>query len=101
MSHKEAMRKGFVFWLTLCTSIGLMVAGFCVPPTGVIDGSVLKAVALLLGFATIAQIPVIIEVAGYFRMTKGDVTIEASKDGNLPNRRPIVHDNTEGDEGID
>lgn len=101
MSHKEAVRRGFVFWLTLSTSIGLMVAGFCVPPTGVIDGSVLKAVALLLGFATIAQIPIIIEVAGYFRMTKGDVTIEASKDGNIPHRRPNNHDNTEGDEGID
>jgi len=101
MSQKEAKRKGFVFWLTLCTSIGLMVAGFCVPPTGVIDGSVLKAVALLLGFATIAQIPVIIEVAGYFRMTKGDVTIEASKDMTMPRRRPISHDNTEGDEGVD
>lgn len=101
MSHKEAVKKGFVFWLTLSTSIGLMVSGFCVPPTGVIDGSVLKAVALLLGFATIAQIPIIIQVAGYFRMTKGDVTIEASKDGKMPYRIATNHDNTEGDEGID
>ena len=101
MSHKEAVRKGVVFWLTIVTSISLMVAGFCVPPTGIIDGSVLKAVALLLGFATIAQIPIIIEVAGYFRMTKGDVTIEASKEGMMHHRRPIVHDNMEGDEGID
>jgi len=67
------------FWLTLVTSIGLMVGGFFVPPTGVIDGSVLKATGLLLGFATIAQIPIIIEVAGYFKMTKGDLTIETHK----------------------
>ena len=54
-----------------------MVAGFCVPPTGIIDGTVLTAVGILFGFATLAQIPVIIEVAGYVKMTKGDITIEA------------------------
>ena len=104
MSHREAKRKGFVFWLTLITSIGLLVAGFCVPPTGVIDGSVLKAVGLLLGFATIAQIPIIIEVAGYFRMTKGDLVIETAKDGGDFRHHPRhsdIHDNSEGDEGID
>ena len=105
MSRTEAKRKGFAFWLTLTTSIGLIVAGFVVPPTGIIDGSVLKAVGLLLGFATIAQIPVIIEVAGYFRMTKGDLVIETSKDGRdhpSPHRKENVgQDNTAGDEGID
>lgn len=53
------------------------MAGFCVPPMGIIDGSVLTAVGILFGFATLAQIPVIIEVAGYVKMTKGDMTIEA------------------------
>ena len=101
MSEKEATKKGIAFWLTLCTSIGLIVAGFCVPPTGVIDGSVLKGVGILLGFATLAQIPVIIEVAGYFRMTKGDIVIEASKDGKTHPNSQEKHDNTEGDEGID
>ena len=101
MSKQEATRKGVAFWLTLCTSIGLVVAGFCVPPTGVIDGSVLKSVGLLLGFATLAQIPVIIEVAGYFRMTKGDMVIEASKDGRHHPHPHENHDDTEGDEGVD
>lgn len=44
---------------------------------GIIDGTVLTAVGILFGFATLAQIPVIIEVAGYVKMTKGDMTIEA------------------------
>lgn len=101
MSRQEATRKGIAFWLTLCTSIGLVVAGFCVPPTGVIDGSVLKSVGLLLGFATLAQIPVIIQVAGYFRMTKGDLVIETSKDGKPHPHPHEFHDNTEGDEGVD
>lgn len=99
MSRKEATKKGIAFWLTLVTSIGLVIAGFCVPPTGIIDGSVLKSVGLLLGFATLAQIPIIIEVAGYFRMTKGDLVIETSKDGHHPHH--VGHDNTEGDEGVD
>jgi hypothetical protein len=106
MSKREATRKGIAFWLTLTTSIGLIVAGFVVPPTGIIDGSVLKAVGLLLGFATIAQIPVIIEVAGYFRMTKGDLVIETSKEDRshpLHHREDIVEqdDKAAGDEGID
>ena len=98
MSRQEATRKGIAFWLTLITSIGLGIAGFLVPPTGEIDGSILKYVSLLLGFATIAQIPVIIQVAGYFRMTKGDLVIETSKKAG----RPAGHrDNTECDEGVD
>ena len=70
-------KKTIPFWICLIVSIGLIVAGFCVPPTGIIDGSVLTAVGVLFGFATLAQIPIIIEVAGYVKMTKGDMTIEA------------------------
>lgn len=70
-------KKTIPFWICLIVSIGLMVAGFCVPPTGIIDGSVLTSVGILFGFASLAQIPIIIEVAGYVKMTKGDMTIEA------------------------
>ena len=70
-------KKTIPFWICLLVSIGLIVAGFCVPPMGIIDGSVLTAVGILFGFASLAQIPIIIEVAGYVKMTKGDMTIEA------------------------
>lgn len=70
-------KRTIPFWICLIVSISLIVAGFCVPPIGIIDGSVLTAVGILFGFATLAQIPVIIEVAGYVKMTKGDMTIEA------------------------
>ena len=73
-NHKK---KGIPFWVCLITTIVLGIAGFCVPPMGVIDGSLLAFFAFLFGFATIAQIPTIIEVAGYVKMTKGDMTIEA------------------------
>lgn len=46
-----------VFCICLVTSIAMMVAGFCLPPEGVIDGSVLTAVGELFGFATLFQLP--------------------------------------------
>lgn len=73
----NGVKKTIPFWICLIVSIGLIVSGFYVPPIGIIDGTVLTAVGILFGFATLAQIPVIIEVAGYVKMTKGDMTIEA------------------------
>ena len=46
-----------VFFICLSISVILMVAGFCVPPTGIIDGSVLTATGELFGFATLFQLP--------------------------------------------
>ena len=43
-----------VFIVCLLASVFLIVAGFFVPPTGEIDGSVLTAVGELLVFPTIA-----------------------------------------------
>lgn len=80
MCQKKIPEKGLPFIICLLTSLGLGIAGFCVPPTGVIDGSVLKFASLLFGFATIDRIPDIIEEVGNIKVTKGDMTIEANKD---------------------
>ena len=83
MKKNEQNRKTIPFWLCLVISIGLLVGGFFAPPMGIIDGSVLTAVGLLFAFGTLAQIPIIIEVAGYAKFTSGNTTIEISKeDGN-------------------
>ena len=74
--EKKKMRNRLEFWLCLVVSIGLIVGGFFVPPTGVIDGSVLQAVGLLLGFATMAQLPVVISSAKSAKFTHGNTTIE-------------------------
>ena len=44
-------------WLKILTgtSIGLMVAGFCVPPTGIIDGSVLTGTGVLAAFGALFE----------------------------------------------
>ena len=51
----------WIFWICLIVSIGLCIAGFILPPTGMIDPSVLTAVGELLGFASIAQIPYLVK----------------------------------------
>lgn len=69
------------FYITLTVSLMLIVGGFLVPPLGIIDGSVLTAVGLLLMFATLAQVPAIIDAARNgksIKLTKGDFTAEVS-----------------------
>lgn len=76
-----------VFYVTLAVSIVLIVAGFICPPMGVIDGSVLTAVGLLLMFAVLAQVPKVIEEARggkTIKLKKGDFSAEvSSKDESL------------------
>ena len=70
-----------VFYLNLIVSIALIVGGFFVPPLGIIDGSVLTAVGLLLMFAVIAQIPKIMDAvrAGKsIKLQKGNLELEVS-----------------------
>lgn len=50
---KEHVDK-YIFYVCLAFSLCLFVGGFFCPPMGVIDGSVLKAAGILLGFATLA-----------------------------------------------
>ena len=70
-----------VFYINLVTSILLIVGGFICPPIGIIDGSVLTAVGLLLMFALLAQIPRIIEEARNgksIKVQKGDFSAEVT-----------------------
>ncbi len=50
---KEHVDK-YIFYVCLAFALGLFIGGFFCPPMGVIDGSVLKAGGILLGFATLA-----------------------------------------------
>lgn len=69
------------FYLLLIISLSLIIGGFFCPPMGVIDGSVITAVGLLLMFAVAAQIPMILQYAKEgrsIRLSKGDFTAEVS-----------------------
>ena len=64
------------FYVILSVSMVLIVVGFFTPPIGVIDGSVLTAVGLLLLFAVVARIPDAIAQGRSVKIQKGDFTAE-------------------------
>ena len=68
-----------LFHVTFVLSVALIVGGFFCPPMGVIDGSVLTAVGLLLMFATVDKIPEAIKAGKSIKLQKGDLTIEAGR----------------------
>lgn len=74
---KSATTRNPAFWVCLSISIALVVAGFLVPPTGKIDGSVLTAVGELFGFATLEVVLIAIRkgVDATLRHGKTEVAI--------------------------
>ena len=77
-----------VFYINLTLSILLIAGGFVCPPMGVIDGSVLTAVGLLLAFAGLARLPAFMEQAAKgktIRLKEGDFTAEVSS-SDTPSR---------------
>lgn len=71
------------FYANLVISILLIVGGFLVPLVGIIDGSVLTAVGLLLMFSVIEKIPEAIKVGKNIKVQKGDSSVVIS--ANEPN----------------
>lgn len=65
-----------VFYINLAISITLIIGGFFVPPIGVIDGSVLTAVGMLLMFTVIEKIPEVIKAGKNIKVQKGDSFVE-------------------------
>lgn len=72
-----------VFYVNLAVSILLIVGGFFVPPIGVIDGSVLSAVGLLLMFAVVEKIPEAIKAGRNIKVQKGDTSLEVTTEKPL------------------
>lgn len=67
-----------IFYLTFLLSVLLIVAGFFCPPIGVIDGSVLTAVGLLLMFSVVEKLPEAIKEGRSIKFQKGDLEVEVS-----------------------
>ena len=85
----------------MIVSIGLGIAAFCVPPTAVIDPSVLGLIGELTGAAAVltflAKLPEYIEKGGTARVTKGNTTIEVGGK-NHRNRDEIINENDNPEE---
>lgn len=83
---KEIIRKP-AFWVCLGLSIAMMVAGFLVPPTGQIDGSVLTATGILFGFATLEVVHIAIRKGVDAKVQHGKTTVaigDLDKEGDPP-----------------
>lgn len=79
MMTKKHVDK-LIFFICLAVSISLFVGGFFCPPLGVIDGSVLTAGGILLGFATLAVAGQNLANGRDVTFKKGDVEITVEDD---------------------
>lgn len=71
-----------VFFLCLFLTIILMVVSFLIPPTGVIDGSVIAASGELFGFAALATVISAIGKGKSVSVSKGDTSITIDDENN-------------------
>jgi hypothetical protein len=69
------MKSNVIFAVTTFFAIGMFVGGFLVPPMGVIDGSVLKAGGILLGFGSVAQVPLLARRGADVKIQHGQTSL--------------------------
>ena len=86
-TYKSATIKNPAFWVCLTITVGLFVAGFCVPPHGEIDGSILTAGGILFAFATLETVHVALRKGvdakvkhGKTELTIGDLNEQKQQD---------------------
>lgn len=65
-----------LLWIFSLSAVGLFCASFIVPPTGVIDGSVLKAVAWFFALGALAEVREAVREGLGVKLTHGSTTIE-------------------------
>ena len=76
---KRPKLHSVVFIVCLLISAALLVAGFLVPPTGVIDPSVLTAVGELFAFAALSQLPFVIASGKGITLNHGNTSISVNR----------------------
>ena len=79
---KNAVTGNKPFWVLTITAIMLLVASWIVPPTGVIDPSVLAAVGELSGLGALWCVVKAMDKGVATRVQHKDVTIDIHKDGS-------------------
>lgn len=79
--HKHVDK--YIFFVCLGFALAQFVGGFFCPPMGVIDGSVLKAAGILLGFATLGVAGQNLANGKYVTFKHGDtsVTVNDEEEG--------------------
>ena len=73
------MRGYSIFIVLSLSAILLLAVGFAMPPTGVVDGSVLKAAAVLFGFAALATLMHAVDKGVGAKLKYGDTKLSIEK----------------------
>lgn len=95
---RVSLQTTILLWIFALTAIALFVASFIVPPTGVIDPSVLKAGALLFAFASLAEAREAIREGLGVKLTHGQTTIEVHDLDGKPGDTPTPSDYEDGED---
>lgn len=94
MTRNVRTSTTIALWVCVVCALGLFIASFCVPPTGEIHPSVLKAGGIIFAImALVIAREAIMEGMGV-KLTYGNTTVEV-KDVDGPNARHDRHDNQE------
>lgn len=72
----------WAFWVCLVISISLIIASFCVPPMGIIDGSILAAVGELFGFSALATVIQAIDKGADVTLNHGNTSMQLNNPDN-------------------
>lgn len=83
-----------LFLICFIVAVVLFIAGFIVPPTGVIDPSVLKAAGFLFAFAALAQAPTFIDKISHATFKKGDTEITIHGDDHDHDKKIASNEDT-------
>lgn len=76
MTRKVKTTTTIALWICLLASLGLLVASFVVPPTGIIDPSVLRAASLIFGFAALFVVREAVMEGLGVKLTHGETVVE-------------------------
>lgn len=74
------MKAYLTFSVLALIAAAMLIGGFVMPPMGVVDGSVLKAAAVLFGFAALAVLLHAVDKGVGAKLEHGDTTLTISDD---------------------
>ena len=94
MTRRVSRSTTIALWVCTLAAIALLLASFIVPPTGIIDPSVLKGASLVACFAGLFVIREAIREGLGVKLTHGDTTIEI-KDLDGAGKPDPIPDETE------
>ncbi len=79
---RECRACKVTFFASFTVAVVLIIAGFVVPPMGIIDGSVLTAVGELVAFPALAFGMRAVELGYSLRLARGEMSMEISNENS-------------------